>query len=153
MVFKAAGAQEKFTGIEVYYIPLQGCLLLFDATNGETNGSLLASNPTIDFRSDTTALQIPAGQTRYFELRATVSGVATAASVTTTLNGDTAYIDATHLGAGFVSTTTGAIADSNNDFIWSGNATTTAVFNANDWANGYGIPGLPAGGFSQTRSN
>ena len=124
---------------------------LFDATNGASNGSLLASNPTIDFVSDTTALQVGAGETVYFELRATVSGVATGASVTTTLNGDAAYIDASHLGAYFVSTTTGAVADTNNDFIWSGNATTTAVFNANDWANGYGVPGLPAGGFSQTR--
>ena len=125
---------------------------LFDATNGASNGSLLASNPTIDFVSDTTALQIPAGQTRWFELRATVSGVTTGASVTTTLNGDAAYIDASHLGAYFVSTTTGVEADSNDDFIWSGNATTTAVFNANDWSNGYGVPGLPAGGFSNTRN-
>ena len=76
------------------------------------------------------------------------------------MNGDGAYIDATaHLGTGenasnpLTSTTTGAVADTNNDFIWSGNATTTSGVSQNDWANGYGIPGLPSSGFSQTRRN
>ena len=125
----------------------------FGSTNGETGGTTLTSNPTIDFRAVTNALQIPAGTTYYFEVESTVASTQTGTSVTTTLNGDAAYIAAAHLGAYFVSTTTGAIADDNNDFIWSGNATTTAIFNANDWANGYGILGLPSGGLSKTRSN
>ncbi len=126
----------------------------FGATNGTTGGTTLTNGPvTLDFQATTNPLQVPAGQTYYFELKATVAGTQTGTSVTTTLNGDAAYIDASHLGVYQVSTTTGALADTNNDFIWSGNATSTAVFNANDWANGYGIPGLPAGGVSQTRSN
>ena len=105
-------------------------------------------------------LQIPAGTTYYFQVEATVSSTQTGTSVTTTMNGDGAYIDATaHLGTGvnasnpLTSTTTGAVADDNNDFIWSGNATTTSGVSQNDWANGYGIPGLPSGGFSQTRGD
>jgi len=125
----------------------------FGATNGTTGGTTLTSNPTLTFQASTNPLQIPAGTTYYFQVEATVAGTQTGTSVTTTLNGDAAYIAAAHLGSDYVSTTTGAIADTNNDFIWSGNATSTAVFNANDWANGYGILGLPSGGFSQTRSN
>ncbi len=128
----------------------------FGQTNGTFNGTSatgLLSAPTLTFRAVTNPLQIPAGTTYYFQVESTVSSTQTGTSVTTTLNGDAAYIDASHLGSDYVSTTTGAIADTNNDFIWSGNATTTAVFNANDWANGYGVLGLPSGGFSQTRSN
>ena len=128
---------------------------LFDDTNGQSNGSLLASAPTIDFMYDevaTAGFQIPAGTTRYFELKATVAGATDGASVTTTLNGDAAYIVAAHLGAYQVSTTTGVLADDNDDFIWSGNATTTPHIHANDWSNGYGIIGLPSGGITQTVS-
>jgi hypothetical protein len=112
-----------------------------------------ASAPTLNYSATTNPLQIPAGTTYYFQVEATVSSSQSGTSVTTTLNGDAAYIASAHLGSDQVSTTTGALADDNNDFIWSGNATTTAVFNANDWANGYGVLGLPSGGFSQTRSN
>ncbi len=112
-----------------------------------------ANAPTLNFTATTNALSIPAGTTYYFQVESTVASTQTGTSVTTTLNGDAAYIDSAHLGSYQVSTTTGALADTNNDFIWSGNATSTAVFNANDWANGYGVLGLPSGGFSQTRSN
>jgi hypothetical protein len=128
----------------------------FGSTNGTTGNTYLTSNPTIDFQATTNALQIPAGSTYYFELDGTVTGVTTGSSVTTTLGGDSAYINSAHLGSYYVSTTTGAYADTNNNFIWSGNATTTATLaggsNDLDWANGYGILGLPAGGFTQTRS-
>ncbi|MDO8335191.1 MAG: hypothetical protein Q7T74_00185, partial [Candidatus Saccharibacteria bacterium] len=105
-------------------------------------------------------LQIPAGTTYYFQVEGTVSSTQVGTSVTTTLNGDAAYIASANLNIGTVgptvpltSSTTGALADDNDDFIWSGNATTTTPANGNDWANGYGILGLPSGGFSQTRSN
>jgi len=128
----------------------------FGATNGTTGGTTLTNAPTLTFQSTTNALQIPAGVTYYFQVESTVTSTQTGTSVTTTLNGDAAYIDAAHL-SGSVSTTTGANADTNNDFIWSGNATSTATLaggaNDLDWANGYGILGLPSGGFSQTRSN
>jgi hypothetical protein len=126
----------------------------FGAATGQfgSTATPTASAPTLTFTATTNPLQIPANTTYYFEVDATVSSVTTGTSVTTTLLGDTAYIAAAHLGTDSVSTTTGALADTNHNFIWSGNATTTAVFNANDWANGYGILNLPAGGFSQTRS-
>ena len=108
-------------------------------------------------------LIVPAGGTLYFELKGTVSGTQAGASVSTTLLGDTAYIASAHTNVGTIgptvpitSSTTGALADSNHNFIWTPNATTTAgnaqQVGGNDWANGYGILSLPAGGFSQNRS-
>ncbi len=129
----------------------------FGQTNGTSNGNQLASPATVVFRSVTNPLEIPAGTTYYFQLDATVSSVTTGSSVTTTLLGDAAYIASAHLGAFQVSSTTGAQADSNARFIWSGNATSTATLaggaNDLDWANGFSILGLPSGGFSYTRSN
>ncbi|MEQ1845058.1 MAG: peptidoglycan-binding protein [Nitrospira sp.] len=125
----------------------------FGATNGTTGGTTLTSNPTLDFRATTNPLQIPAGATYYFELKGTVAGVSTGSSVTVTLQGDSAYMVDGSMGPYFVATTTsGDLGDTNDDFVWSGNATSTAVFDSNDWANGYGITGLPSGGFSSTRS-
>lgn len=134
----------------------------FGLTNGTYNGTsatILPSSPNLDFQSTTNPLVIPAGSTYYFEVRATVTGVTTGSSVTTTLGGDSAYITSARFLIGtngptipFVSSTTGAYADSNNNFIWSGNATSTAVFQSIDWANGYGISGLSSGGLSVTRS-
>jgi len=148
---------------------------------GDTNGQdcsvsaksctgLLTNSPTIVFRTATTTstslyqpLIVPAGGTLYFELKGTVSGTQAGASVSTTLLGDTAYIASAHTNVGTIgptvpitSSTTGALADSNHNFIWTPNATTTAgnaqQVGGNDWANGYGILSLPAGGFSQNRS-
>ena len=39
-------------------------------------------------------------------------------------------------------------AGSNNDFIWSPNATGTAVVADQDWTNGYGVSGLPTSNMS-----
>ena len=126
----------------------------FGATNGTTGGTTLTSNPTLTFTATTNPLQVPASTTYYFQVEATVASTQVGTSVTTTLNGDAAYLVSGSTGPYFVSTTTsGLLADTNNDFAWSGNATTTAVFGSNDWANGFGIAGLPSGGFSQTRSN
>ena len=112
-----------------------------------------------------TTIQVPAGGTRYFQAVGTVAGAAAATSITTQLEGDAAYPN--NLGAttttgfndmGFASTTLAvhveAVAgdieqatlgnQTNNDFIWSPNATTTAgLTSERDWTNGYGIPGLP----------
>jgi hypothetical protein len=85
-------------------------------------------------------LQVPAGQTYYFELRGTVAGVATGASVSTTLVGDTS---GTNTGA--TSTLTAS------KFIWSPNSTSTSSYDDNDFRNGYGVPGLPSSGLTQTR--
>lgn len=100
-------------------------------------------------------IQVPAGLTVYFELRASVSGGSTTgASVVTTLKGDSTYITAAHLGpvAPFlgVSSTTGAVADGAT-FVWSGNATTTGTLTNMDWMNSSGLPGYSSSGFVQTR--
>jgi hypothetical protein len=47
----------------------------------------------------------------------------------------------------------GQAATVGTNFVWSPNSTTTASFTTNDWTNGYGVSGLPAGGLFQTRSN
>jgi len=100
-----------------------------------------------------TTVQVPAGSTRYFEVRGTVSLSAAGASVSTQLEGDSTYpvnlgssaegpLD---MGFGF-STVRG---DTHDDFIWSPNATTTAGVETNrDWTNGYGVLGLPGSNMS-----
>jgi hypothetical protein len=116
----------------------------FGATNGTTGGTTLPINPTVVFQASTNPLQIPSGVTYYFELDSQVAGTQVGTSVTTTLLGDAAFSGINN---------TANVASSTNNMIWSGNATTTAVFNDSDWVNGYGILNLPAGGFTQTRSN
>ncbi|MBA3733136.1 peptidoglycan-binding protein [Patescibacteria group bacterium] len=109
-----------------------------------TNGTAFAISPS------TNPVQVSAGQTLYFELRASVSGVTTGASVVTTLLGDSAYL--TNLTAGY-NVATSSAATSTSNFVWSGNATSTAGLFDVDWSNGYGLPGLSASGLIQTRSN
>jgi hypothetical protein len=94
--------------------------------------------------SASTTVQVPAGATRYFEVVGTVSGATTGASVQTQLQGDAGYPSL----SGFMSSGLNINNDSNNDFIWSPNATTTSVYSANDWTNGYGLVGLPASNMS-----
>jgi hypothetical protein len=95
-------------------------------------------------------LQIPAGSTYYFEVRGTVAGVASGYSLTTTVEGDSAYAS---LASGVMMGLEATIeADSNDDFIWSPNATTTSGVAHIDWANGYQISGLPSSGLSDTLS-
>jgi hypothetical protein len=66
------------------------------------------------------------------------------------LFGDSAY--PTNLTSGFNVATSSALTAAQN-FIWSGNATSTATSADIDWSNGYGVSGLPAGGLFQTRTN
>ena len=125
-----------------------------------------SSAVTLDIWPETSAtasttVQVPAGGTRYFQVIGTISASAAGASVSTQLEGDSAY--PTKFGNGDGDTVTGftnmgyagtsTVAseswstvnqDSHNDFIWSPNATTTAGLQTQrDWTNGYGILGLP----------
>ncbi|MBI4135059.1 MAG: hypothetical protein HY471_03075 [Candidatus Sungbacteria bacterium] len=86
------------------------------------------------------AIQIPAGTVRYFELQADVRGAASGDAVAVFLRGDQVFSGVGSL-AGI-----DAAANSVNNFIWSGNSTTTSLVTAPDWANGALLPGLPAGG-------
>jgi len=124
--------------------------------SGQSAGGLINSsvvNPStgvaFSLTSSTTPVQIPAGQTYYFELRGSVAGVVSGTSVVTTLNGDGNLPAVT--GGYQVSNVAGLLAGSK--FIWSGNSTTTVGTTGVDWSNGYSIPGLPSSGLIQTRSN
>lgn len=100
----------------------------------------------IDAAGTSVVLQVPAGGTRYFEIRGDVSAAGTAGdSVSTSLQGDAAYIS---MATALMASSTPAAADANNDFIWSPNATTTSVDAHVDFANGYGVVGLPASGMN-----
>jgi hypothetical protein len=119
------------------------------------------TNPTIYFLATTNPLEIPAGQTYYFQVESTIVSVEVGSSVTTTLKGDSSY--PTYLGTTngqvingmsyYVATSTAAGLMANGNFLWAGNSTTTSALSADvDWSNGYGIVGLPSGGINQTRS-
>lgn len=102
-----------------------------------------------------TSIQIPAGGTRYFEVRGSISGSATGASVTTKLLGSSAFPStAAAVGANpLLIASASGVSSSDNVFVWSPNSTTTAVRADQDWTNGYGVSGLPAGGLFATRSH
>jgi len=87
-----------------------------------------------------TVIQVPAGATRYFELRGTVAGTASGASVSAQIQGDSAYPSL----AAFMDSATDLVGVTDDDFIWSPNATTTSLVSNVDWTNGYGVSGLPA---------
>lgn len=118
-------------------------------TGGLVNSSA-QSAPTGSFTiTPSSFIQVPAGQTYYFQVQGTVAGVQTGSSVSTTLVGDTAYPSlaaSTYMAASTALT-------SGSNLVWSPNATTTAVAASNDWTNSYGVPGLPGSGIISTRSN
>lgn len=95
--------------------------------------------------SATTTIQVPAGSVRYFDVIGTVASASTGASVQTQLIGDTTIPTA---GATTTALNVNNEATALNNFIWSPNSTTTSVYSANDWTNGYGVIGLPSGGMS-----
>ncbi len=121
-------------------------------TNGQVGSTLgssgFASNsPTITFvTASTTPVQIGAGQTVYFALKGTVTPTASASnwSVNATLLGSSAVLVATS--TGYNASPTVSTAFTANDFIWSGNSSTTAVGADIDWWNGYFVPGLSSSG-------
>lgn len=87
-----------------------------------------------------TPLEIPSGVTRYFEVRGVAANVSSNDSITTTLRGDQEY----PVLADLMDSATAIDGDTNDDFIWSPQATTTPAIATNDWTNGFGVIGLPA---------
>lgn len=124
--------------------PVSGYTSGGQLSNADISGFASASD--IDFviknsGGTATPLQIPAGATRYFEVRGTIgSADASGDQAQTQLQGDVAYPSLSTLMANAAAVDT----DTNDDFIWSPNATTTSSVNHADWTNGYGVPGLPA---------
>lgn len=113
--------------------------------NNDLGGSVWASSAT-DIEIDaltsagaSTTVQVPAGSSRYFDVIGTVAGATTGASVSTQLQGDAGYPSL----AAFMGTFSSINGDTNNDFIWSPNSTTTSAVTTVDWTNGYGVSGLP----------
>ncbi len=120
-------------------------------TSGEWTSS--ASELEIDATTSggaSTTVQVPAGSTRYFEVRGTVSNASSGDSIQTTLLGDAAF--PVLAASTFMGNFTTLNADSNDDFIWSPNSTSTAVVADLDWTNGFGVVGLPSSGLSETIS-
>lgn len=94
------------------------------------------------------AINVPAGTTRFFELRATVSRATAGDAINVSLLGDAAYFDRTSTRF-MESANTVDVQTTNNDFIWSPNTTTTSATTSVDWANGFRLPGLPSTNMEQ----
>jgi hypothetical protein len=94
-------------------------------------------------------MEIPAGTTYYFELRASV---APGASITAKMLGDSAY-GATFTDGYNAQTFDQAGNKDAKNFVWSGNSTSTSQTADIDWSDGFGLPGLPASGLVMTRTN
>ena len=98
----------------------------------------------------TTTMQVPAGTTRYFEARVTMTNVdATGDSISVQLQGDAAFPNGHQTQAiggkgavGDMGSFAGVAAVTNDDFIWTANSTTTVGITANDFTNGFGLLGL-----------
>ncbi|MFC1756707.1 beta strand repeat-containing protein [Patescibacteria group bacterium] len=92
--------------------------------------------------SATTTYEVPAGDTRYFELRANVASVETETgteNIVVKLLGDAAYPTISMAQGSEID------ADTNDDFIWSPNSTTSSIATSDqDYTNGYGLLGLPS---------
>lgn len=137
-------------------VSASGNLQAVDDTTA-TYGHAASPNVTIGVTTSggtATAIQVPAGATRYFEVRASVSGSTTGASVTTRLLGQSSFVT----GAVSAIATNPLVSAGNagfgaTDFVWSPNSTSTAVRADQDWTNGFGVAGLPSGGLVTTRSH
>jgi hypothetical protein len=119
-------------------------------SNGQldgTNGVWVDASTDIDMdvqdsSGSAKVLTIPSGSTYYFEVRGTVAGSVSGASVSTQLQGDaSSYSDASDQ-MGQASEVDAFVHD---DFIWTPHSTTTAGVANNDFSNGYLLPGLPTG--------
>jgi len=126
-------------------------------TSGQISTSNVSPTATAFTISPASVINIPAGSTYYFEARGTVTASATTYSVTTTLNGDSAYPSyigfSTYSAGGTAMMASSSPILSGNNLVWSPNATTTSASTHVDWTNGYGVVGLPSSGLIQTRSN
>jgi len=121
-------------------------------------------NPVAETGSTAEAIQVSAGQTRYFKLVGDITGKTATTTLSVNLLGDTYAISsaqnhtaataadtfsgtsAAESGYAFATTATIIHASEMNNFIWSDNATTTSGVSTYDWSNGYAVSGLPAAG-------
>lgn len=94
---------------------------------------------------NTEGINVPAGGSRYFELRGTVSSATAGDSVSVALVGDSAYHTVGTTPQYYMSSADTVDAEAaRSSFIWSPNTTTTPATTTNDWLNGFVVPGLPS---------
>lgn len=116
--------------------------------SGFTAAGLLGSGdmtgvPGKDFRFVLpSTLQIPAGTTRYFEVRGAVQPTGPNGFIRTTLVGDQ-YLYPVE---------TYSSLQAKSFFMWTPNSVTTSALTDADWTNGYGVTGLPAVGLNSVRT-
>lgn len=110
----------------------------------DVDGGIPTNNLGAYIVGPTNPIVIPSGQTRYFELRGSVSSVSSGGSVTTTLLSDPNGIT---MQSGIV------LREKDTNFVWSPNSVTMSQFSNSDWTGGFAVPGLPASGLSFTRTN
>ena len=119
--------------------------------SGFTNGILATATAGLEAGNNevnlSSILQVPAGTTYYFRVLGDVdleAGTGTqSGSVTTRIAGDSGYPSL----AGLMGTQTQIDGQATNDnFVWSPNATTTSSASHVDWTNGYFVSGLPSDG-------
>lgn len=124
-------------------------------SNTFTGGVASGNNAMLIDQNSQNQLQVPAGTTLYFKVVGDVAQTGSASgtrtgTVTTKLTGDSVYLS---LANGLVmATAANAISDNSSasGLVWSPNSTTTSPNVNIDWVNGYGVPGLPAGGTDST---
>ncbi len=119
-----------------YSQPIAGFTGGFIGQTGVLQGDYITPTPT-------QVLEIPAGQTYYFELRGALSNQQPGASVTSVLSGDTWFHTPSTLQGAY---------SSGSHFVWTPNTYTMSGPNDVDWTNGIGISGLPPGGILQART-
>lgn len=113
-----------------FSIPISG----FDSDGGITTG---AGGPAYAMAPQN-PIQIPAGQSRYFEIRAPISGTG---SVLTTVLGDSTFSEMQ------------TASQPGSSFVWSPNSTTVSNFTTVDWTNGHLVPGVLSWGLRASRTN
>lgn len=114
------------------------------AADGSGNVEIYAENAS----GTQVPLQVPAGGTRYFEVRGTVTGATSGSSVTTRLLVDSEYPSLATL----MGTVSEVDATTNDNFIWSPNLNGESNLTDRDWTNGYFAPGISTSGYTQTIS-
>ncbi len=116
--------------------------------------NVTATPATNQSNQNAEAIQVPAGQTRYFKLVGSISRATTGDSFSVALVGDAAFYptltsSCSSNNEGLTGSicrdtlATAGIVASTSNFVWSPNTTTTAATTTNDWVNGYGVTNLP----------
>jgi hypothetical protein len=122
---------------------------------GGPSGNAIASSTTVGIFFDPVsnnaslpgreAINVPAGQSRYFRLVGNITRSTVGDSFQVALVGD--LEQRPDYTGGRIPLSTLDVADTiatSSNFVWSPNTTTTAATTTNDWLSGYLIPGLPS---------